>query len=103
MFRAQQQGPETPRIEAFLVSLERSRNVDIEMASHWSFEHLQPSYRQKKGRESNWQFDSRPLKVGNRHVPDVRSKSATWRWKALFESYNFGLDLVPIRGRGEEL
>jgi hypothetical protein len=24
-----------------------------------------PSYGQKKGRESNWQFDSRPLKVGN--------------------------------------
>ncbi len=24
------------------------------------------SYGQKKGRESNWQFDSRPLKVGNR-------------------------------------
>jgi hypothetical protein len=23
-----------------------------------------PSYGQKKGRESNWQFDSRPLKVG---------------------------------------
>jgi hypothetical protein len=38
-----------------------------------------PSYGQKKGRESNWQFDSRPLKVGNRPVPDVRSKSATWR------------------------
>jgi hypothetical protein len=40
-----------------------------------------PSYGQKKGRESNWQFDSRPLKVGNRPVPDVRSGSATWRWK----------------------
>jgi hypothetical protein len=38
-----------------------------------------PSYGQKKGRESNWQFDSRPLKVGNRPVPDVRSGSATWR------------------------
>jgi hypothetical protein len=25
-----------------------------------------PSYGQKKGRKSNWQFDSRPLKVGNR-------------------------------------
>jgi hypothetical protein len=25
-----------------------------------------PSYGQKKGRESNWQFDSRPLKVRNR-------------------------------------
>ncbi len=42
-----------------------------------------PSYGQKKGRESNWQFDSRPLKVGNRPVPDVRSGSATWCWKAL--------------------
>jgi hypothetical protein len=62
-----------------------------------------PSYGQKKGRESNWQFDSRPLKVENRPVPDVRSGSATWRWKALFEGYNFGLDLVPIWGWGEEL
>jgi hypothetical protein len=62
-----------------------------------------PSYGQKKGRESNWQFDSRPLKVGNRPVPDVRSGSATRRWKALFEGYNFGSDLVPIQGRGEEL
>jgi hypothetical protein len=62
-----------------------------------------PSYGQKKGRESNWQFDSRPLKVGNRPVPDVHSRSATWHWKALFEGYNFGLDLVPIKGRGEEL
>jgi len=25
------------------------------------------SYGRKKGEESNWQFDSRPLKVGNRH------------------------------------
>jgi hypothetical protein len=62
-----------------------------------------PSYGQKKGRESNWQFDSRPLKVGNRHVLDVRSGSATSRWKALFEGYNFGSDLVPIGGQGEEL
>jgi hypothetical protein len=62
-----------------------------------------PSYGQKKGRESNCQFDSRPLKVGNRPLPDIASRSATWRWKALDESYNFGLDLVPIRVRGEEL
>jgi hypothetical protein len=62
-----------------------------------------PSYGQKKGRESNWQFDSRPLKVGNRHVSDVRSRSATWRWKALLEGYNFGSDLVPIRGQGEDI
>jgi hypothetical protein len=29
------------------------------------------SYGQKKGRESNWQFDSRPLKVENRLDPGV--------------------------------
>jgi len=45
-----------------------------------------PSYGQKKGRESNWQFDSRPLKVGNRPLPDVALRSATRRWKALNES-----------------
>jgi hypothetical protein len=49
-----------------------------------------PSYEQKKGRESNWQFDSRPLKVGNRPAPDVRWGNATRRWKALREGYKFG-------------
>jgi hypothetical protein len=37
------------------------------------------SYGQKKGRESNCQFDSRPQKVKNRPLPDVRFESATWR------------------------
>jgi hypothetical protein len=55
-----------------------------------------PSYGQKKGRESNWQFDSRPLKVGNRPVTDIRIESSTRRWKDLDEGYNFGLDLVAI-------
>jgi hypothetical protein len=49
-----------------------------------------PSYEQKKSWGSNWQFDSRPLQVGNRPVSDVRSRSATWRWKALLEGYKFG-------------
>jgi hypothetical protein len=67
------------------------------------FDICSPSYEQKKGRESNWQFDSRLLKVGNRPLPDVCSRSATWRWKALKESYNFGSNLVPIQARGEKL
>jgi hypothetical protein len=46
-----------------------------------------PSYGQKKGRESNWQFDSRPLKVGNRPLPDLRIESARCRWKDLNEGY----------------
>ncbi len=62
-----------------------------------------PSYGQKKGRESNWQFDFRPLKVRNWPFPNVGWQSATWRWKALEESYNFGLNLVPIRGRDKKL
>jgi hypothetical protein len=62
-----------------------------------------PSYEQKKGRELNWQFDSRPLKVGNRPLPDVCWMNATWCWKALDKSYNFGLDLVPIWIWGKEL
>jgi len=62
-----------------------------------------PSYGQKKGRESNWQFDSRPLKVENRPLPDLRMESATWRWKDLDEGYNFGLDFIAIRLWSREL
>jgi hypothetical protein len=94
----------TPRLGVFLVSLERSRSVNVQNGLAlviWTS--AAPSYGQKKGRESNWQFDSRPLKVGSRPVPDVRSESATRRWKALFESYKIGSDLVATRGRGKEL
>jgi len=62
-----------------------------------------PSYGQKKGRESNCQFDSRPLKVGNRPLLDVRFECATWRWKELDEGYNFGLDLNTIQLCSREL
>jgi hypothetical protein len=61
------------------------------------------SYGRKKGRESNWQFDSRPLKVGNRPDSGACRWSVTHYWKAFEESYNFGSDLVTIRARGEKL
>jgi len=61
------------------------------------------SYGWMKGRESNWQFDSRPLKVGNQPNLGACRWNATHHWKALEESYNFGLDLVPIRVWGEKL
>jgi hypothetical protein len=44
-----------------------------------------PSYGQKQGRESNWQFDSQPLKVENRPLFDLQIESETWRWKDLDE------------------
>jgi hypothetical protein len=56
------------------------------------------SYGQKKVRESNWQFDSRPLNVRNR--PDFLTCRwrATYRWKALDKGYNLFLNLISIRG-----
>ncbi len=50
------------------------------------------------GRKSNWEFDSRPLKVGNR--PDFLACKwhGTYCWKDLDESYNFGLNLISIGG-----
>jgi hypothetical protein len=67
------------------------------------FDICSPSYGQKKGRESNWQFDSRPLKVENRPLSDIRFESETRRWKDLDEGYNFGSDLVAIRLCSREL
>jgi len=61
------------------------------------------SYGRKKGRESNCQFDSRPLKVENRPDSSACRWSATHRWKALKESYNFSLNFVLIRAQGKKL
>jgi hypothetical protein len=71
----------------------RIRHLDI----------CRPSSGQKKGRESNWQFDSRPLKVRNRPLSEVRIESAMRPWKDLDEGYKFGSDLVAIRARSREL
>jgi hypothetical protein len=61
------------------------------------------SYVQKKGRESKWQFDSRPLKVGNRPNFLACRWHVTYRWKALDKSYNFALDLIAIGGLHKKL
>jgi hypothetical protein len=53
---------------------------------------------QKKGRESNCQFDSRPLKVENRPNFFLWRWCATYCWKALDKGYIFGLDLTSIKG-----
>jgi hypothetical protein len=56
------------------------------------------SYGQKKGQESNWQFDSRPLKVKNRPNFLACRWRATYPWKDLDEGYKFALDLISIEG-----
>jgi len=82
----------------FLVSLERSWSVDIENGlalTIWTYV-AQVMGKRRAGSQIG-QFDSRPLKVGNRPLPDLWIESATWRWKDLDEGYNFDLDLVAIR------
>jgi hypothetical protein len=56
------------------------------------------NYNQKKGRESNYQFDSGLEKIWN--WPDLLScrQLATYCWKALDEGYNFASDHISIRG-----
>jgi hypothetical protein len=61
------------------------------------------SYGKKKSRESNWQFDSRPLKVGNWPDPSACRWIVTHYWKALKESYKFASNLIPIKGLNKEL
>jgi hypothetical protein len=55
------------------------------------------SYGQKKGRESNGQFDSQPLKVGNRPDFLMCRWCATYCWKALYEGYNFASNYIAIK------
>ncbi len=97
-------GVKTPRIEVFFILLERSWSVDVQIGFAWAISNIcTTSYGQKKGRESNWQFDSRPLKVGNRPDLGVCKWSATHCWTTLAESYKFFSDLIPIRGLNWEL
>jgi hypothetical protein len=89
-------GVKTPRIGVFFIS--------SKMGSHGPFGHLHHKLWQKeKGQESNWQFDSWPLKVGNQPDPGACRWSATHRWKALEESYEFASNLIPIRSLSKKL
>jgi len=56
------------------------------------------SYGQKKGWKSNWQFDSRPLKVKNRPDFCACRWHVTYHWENLDEGYNFAWNLISIRG-----
>jgi hypothetical protein len=61
------------------------------------------SYGQKKGQESNWQFDSRAQKVMNRLDSLLCRWRATRLWKSLNEDYIFGLDFIRIGGLHKKL
>jgi len=68
------------------------------MGSHDPFKHLKHKLWPKERRESNWQFDSRPLKVENHPNFLACRWRATYHWKNLDEGYNFVLNLISIGG-----
>jgi hypothetical protein len=94
----------TPRIGVFLVSLERSWIVDVQNGLAlviWTSAAQVMGKRRAGSQTGSLTPDHK--KSGNRPLPDVCRWSAMGRWKALEESYNFGLDLIPIEGRSQEL
>ncbi len=70
------------------------------MGSHDPFGYLKhklwPKEKIEKGWESNWQIDSRPLKVRN-HLDLLACRwCATYHWKTIDKGYNFALNLTSI-------
>jgi hypothetical protein len=62
-------GVKTPRIMVFFITLERYRSVDVENGLAWAIWTSTSQVMTKKNRESNWQFDSWPLKDESRPDP----------------------------------
>jgi hypothetical protein len=83
-------GVKTPCIEVFFIPSERSWSVDVQNGLAWA---IWTSVAQVMGKR----------RAGSQPLPNVWRRSATWRWKALEESYNFGWDLTPIGGRNREI
>jgi hypothetical protein len=57
----------------------------------------------KKGWESKCQFDSQPLKVGNRLDLLAYMWCAKYNFKSINERYNFAFDLISIEGLHKKL
>jgi hypothetical protein len=87
-------------------SLYHWKTIEVKMSkmgSHDPFGHLQHKLLQKERRESNWQFDSRPQKVGIQPDPHLCKWSATHHWKGFEEKHNIVSDLILIGGLSAEL
>jgi hypothetical protein len=66
------------------------------MGSYDPFEYLKHKLWLKKGRRSNCQFDSRPLKVQNRPELHVFKWHVTYHLKAFDKGYNFAFNISYI-------
>jgi len=96
-------GVKSPHLGRFLISMERFWSVDAQNVSHWPFGHMQPKLWAKEGSGVKLSVWLPTIKSQESTSSRRRLKECDKAWKALNESYNFGLNLVPIRARGEEL
>ncbi len=99
IFRERLEESKSNGLRSFFIPLEKLlERICLKWARITLLDIWNTSLCQKKGRESNWQFDSRPLKVGNRPNFLVCRWCATYHWKDLDEEYNFASNLVSIEG-----
>jgi hypothetical protein len=96
IFRAQLQGQSVQRVFYIIRNLLKLKCLKWACMTHLDI--WNTSYDQKNGWESNWQFDSRALKVRNWLDFLMCRWSVTYCWKVLDEGYNVALDLITIEG-----
>jgi len=88
----------------FFISLKSYQSVDVENGFAWAiWTFVAHIMAKRRGWESNWQFDSRPLKVENRPDLGACRWSVIDHWKSLEKRYKFALNLIPIEGLSKEL
>ncbi len=83
IFRTWLQGSKPIALKSYLYHWKLLKRKCLKWARIAHLDIWNTSYGQKKGRESNWQFDSRPLKVKNRPNFLGCRQRATYRWKDL--------------------
>jgi len=96
-------GAKTPRIEVLFISMERSWSVDVQNGLAWAI---------WISAAKLWAKERSGVKLAvwlltTKSCESTSSwrfrRSKIWHWKALEESYNFGLDLIPIGGQSQEM
>ncbi len=98
IFKVQLQGLKSIGLNSYLYHWKYVETQMSKMASHRPFRHLKHKLSLKKGWESNWQFDSRPLNVRNQSDFVVCRQCATCCWKTVNQGYNFASNLIVIEG-----
>jgi hypothetical protein len=96
-------GQNTLHLDVFYIIRELAKCRCRKWACMGHLDICSTSYGKKKGQESNWQFDSRPLKVKNQPDFGACRWNVTHRWKAFEKNYKFVSDLFAIGGLSKEL